>query len=100
MTVTGARQLDAFLLSREWRDADDGIEIVLWARAKERARGFVAEGDTEAEKQLGEEILRAALPAGVESSKDVTSRQVDGVLERIAGYVLNSSPDATSPLAG
>ncbi|MBS2020238.1 MAG: DNA polymerase II [Deltaproteobacteria bacterium] len=25
---------DAFLLSREWRDADDGIEIVLWARAK------------------------------------------------------------------
>jgi hypothetical protein len=33
--VTGARQLDAFLLSREWRDADDGIEIVLWARAAE-----------------------------------------------------------------
>lgn len=33
--MTGARQLDAFLLSREWRDADDGIEIVLWARAKD-----------------------------------------------------------------
>jgi DNA polymerase-2 len=29
------RQTDAFLLSREWRDADDGVEIVLWARAKE-----------------------------------------------------------------
>lgn len=28
-------QTDAFLLSREWRDADDGIEIVLWARAKD-----------------------------------------------------------------
>ncbi|MBX3224205.1 MAG: hypothetical protein KF795_27060, partial [Labilithrix sp.] len=30
-----ARQVEAFLLSREWRDADDGVEIVLWARAKE-----------------------------------------------------------------
>lgn len=29
------RQIDAFLLSREWRDADDGVEIVLWARARE-----------------------------------------------------------------
>jgi DNA polymerase-2 len=29
------RQLDAFLLSRQWRDADDGVELVLWARAKE-----------------------------------------------------------------
>jgi DNA polymerase-2 len=29
------RRLDAFLLSREWRDAGDGIEVVLWARAKE-----------------------------------------------------------------
>lgn len=27
--------IDAFLLSREWRDGDDGIEIVIWARAKE-----------------------------------------------------------------
>lgn len=25
----------AFLLSREWRDRDDGIEIVLWARAEQ-----------------------------------------------------------------
>lgn len=25
----------AFLLSREWRDADDGVELVLWGRAKE-----------------------------------------------------------------
>ncbi|MBX3214578.1 MAG: hypothetical protein KF850_21255, partial [Labilithrix sp.] len=33
--MTSARQLDAFLLSREWRDADDGVEIVLWARARE-----------------------------------------------------------------
>ncbi|MBX3208955.1 MAG: DNA polymerase II [Labilithrix sp.] len=30
-----ARQVEAFLLSREWRDADDGVEIVLWARAKD-----------------------------------------------------------------
>lgn len=29
------REIDAFLLSREWRDADDGVEVVLWARAKE-----------------------------------------------------------------
>lgn len=27
--------IDAFLLSREWRDGDDGIEIVIWARAEE-----------------------------------------------------------------
>lgn len=27
--------MEAFLLSREWRDADDGVEIVLWARAKD-----------------------------------------------------------------
>jgi DNA polymerase II len=32
--MESVRQLDAFLLSREWRDADDGVEIVLWARAK------------------------------------------------------------------
>jgi DNA polymerase II len=25
--------VDAFLLSREWRDADDGVEIVLWGRS-------------------------------------------------------------------
>lgn len=30
------RTIDAFLLSREWRDASDGIEIVLWARTVER----------------------------------------------------------------
>jgi hypothetical protein len=24
-TMADARQLDAFLLSREWRDADDGV---------------------------------------------------------------------------
>ena len=29
------RHIDAFLLSREWRDADDGVEVVLWARAAE-----------------------------------------------------------------
>ena len=29
------RELDAFLLSRQWRDVDDGIELVLWARARE-----------------------------------------------------------------
>ncbi len=29
------RTIDAFLLSREWRDADFGIEIVLWGRAAE-----------------------------------------------------------------
>jgi DNA polymerase-2 len=33
--MANVRQIDAFLLSREWRDADDGVEIVLWARAKE-----------------------------------------------------------------
>jgi DNA polymerase-2 len=29
------RTVDAFLLSREWRDRDEGVEIVLWARAEE-----------------------------------------------------------------
>lgn len=36
---TGAREpttTEAFLLSREWRDADDGVEITLWARAKDK----------------------------------------------------------------
>jgi DNA polymerase-2 len=33
--MSRARQLDAFLLSREWRDTDDGVEVVLWARAVE-----------------------------------------------------------------
>jgi len=31
----GRREVDAFLLSREWRDAEDGVEIVLWARAQQ-----------------------------------------------------------------
>lgn len=29
------RQIDAFLLSRQWRDENDGVELVLWARAEE-----------------------------------------------------------------
>jgi DNA polymerase-2 len=33
--MANVRQLDAFLLSRQWRDVDDGVELVLWARAKE-----------------------------------------------------------------
>jgi DNA polymerase-2 len=33
--VTGPRTIDAFLLSREWRDRNDGIEVVVWARAAE-----------------------------------------------------------------
>src|ERR1700753_2881726 len=33
--MSDIRRVDAFLLSREWRDADDGIELVLWARAAE-----------------------------------------------------------------
>lgn len=32
--MTEVRQVEAFLLSREWRDADDGLELVLWARAE------------------------------------------------------------------
>src|ERR1700722_1976711 len=31
--MKGSREVDAFLLSREWHDRNDGIEIVLWARA-------------------------------------------------------------------
>lgn len=31
------REVDALLLSREWRDADDGVEVVLWGRAVEGA---------------------------------------------------------------
>ena len=36
-TVDGVetRSVDAFLLSREYRETDDGLEVVLWARAKE-----------------------------------------------------------------
>lgn len=29
----GRDVVEAFLLSREWRDADDGVEVTLWARA-------------------------------------------------------------------
>lgn len=29
------RRVEAFLLSREWRDQDDGIELILWARSNE-----------------------------------------------------------------
>lgn len=28
------RRVDAFLLGREWRDTDDGVEIVLWGRSE------------------------------------------------------------------
>jgi hypothetical protein len=59
---------------------------LLWAKARERAREFVAENDAEAEKQLGKEILLASLPDGIESTKNLGVRQVDGVLERIANY--------------
>lgn len=31
--MVAVRRIDAFLLSREHRDTDDGLEIVLWARA-------------------------------------------------------------------
>jgi DNA polymerase-2 len=33
--MNAPRKLDAFLLSREWRDRDDGIEITLWAHAEQ-----------------------------------------------------------------
>lgn len=33
MSAPAPRAIDAFLLSREWRDRNDGIEVVLWARA-------------------------------------------------------------------
>jgi DNA polymerase II len=33
--VMDRRHVDACLLSREWRDGDDGLEIVLWGRAAE-----------------------------------------------------------------
>ena len=61
---------------------------MLWARARERARAFVAEGDAEAEKQLAEEIVRGALPHAMESTKDLAARQVDGVLERIVAFTV------------
>ena len=35
--MASVRHLEAFLLSREWRDTEDGIEVVLWARAPEGA---------------------------------------------------------------
>jgi DNA polymerase-2 len=31
--MTEVRRTEAFLLSREWRDADDGVELILWARS-------------------------------------------------------------------
>ncbi len=33
--MASVRAIDAFLLSRQWRDESDGVEIVLWARAEE-----------------------------------------------------------------
>ena len=65
---------------------------LIWARARERSRAFIAEGDTEAEKQLGEEILRGALPSGVASTKDLAVSQIDGVLESIAAFDMDTAP--------
>jgi DNA polymerase-2 len=31
--MTQPLRVDAFVLSREWRDADDGVDVVLWGRA-------------------------------------------------------------------
>ncbi len=62
---------------------------LLWAKTKAKAHEFVAEGDTEAEKQLAEEILRSALkPAGLESTKNLGRGQVDAVLERIEAFTI------------
>jgi DNA polymerase-2 len=33
--MANVRQTEAFLLSREWRDGDSGVEVILWARARE-----------------------------------------------------------------
>lgn len=33
--MTGVPRVSAFLLTREWRDADDGVEVVLWCRSGE-----------------------------------------------------------------
>lgn len=74
------------------RASENQVKLV-WGRARERARAFVAEGDADAEKQLSEEIVRSALPKGVESTKDLTPRQVDGVLERIAAFVMPESAE-------
>src|SRR5579883_3101596 len=35
MRTMPSRAIDAFLLSREWRDRDEGVEVVLWARSAE-----------------------------------------------------------------
>ena len=35
--MASVRHIDAFLLSREWRDTEEGVEVVLWARAAEAA---------------------------------------------------------------
>lgn len=74
--------------SAEPAKASESQRKMVWARAKERARGFLAEGDADGEKRLAEEIVRAALPDGITSSKEITSRQVDGVLDRIAAWKL------------
>lgn len=34
-TMTKVARVEAFLLSREWRDGDGGVEITIWARAKD-----------------------------------------------------------------
>lgn len=33
--MTDARELDGFLLTREWRDGDRGVEVVLWSATKD-----------------------------------------------------------------
>jgi len=76
--------------------ASENQRKLIWAKARERAREFVEEGDTEALKQLAEEIVRAAMPPGVESSKELGSRQVDGVLKRIEAFELPASPETAA----
>mgnify|MGYP000362637487 CR=1 FL=1 len=68
---------------------------LLWAKAGAKAREFVEEGDTEAEKQLREEIVRAAIgPLNIESTRELKSQQLDGVLETIEAYSVHATGGA------
>jgi len=80
--------LDALLLSREWRDADDGVEIVLWGRAaagpvkarltRQEAVMFVLEGTP---TRAGRRVARSLATLGGDPVEAVYFRSQRALLD-------------------
>ena len=75
--MANVRQLDAFLLSRQWRDADDGVEIVLWARAQgvAGARARLASGGGDVRATHRHDVRRPARSPSAHDARRSTRRR-------------------------